>query len=429
SDILEESDAYRRGLRIDDEMVTFAGRPITTPNAFKNVLGIYPKGWQVPLGFRRDGERYEILVRLRGMHGSEELIEKTEGTPKAVPMPIPQPEPDKGPGDDSKKPAPKRLPLPDMPKLPGSDENTAYSATAHVRSATADLLSATDQPANDRRRLVPGVSSSADADSSGNTANVVASDQPAEDEKGEKGQKQPPRSKKGEGKDRRIEVPPGMRPSMPKPPMPDTVKQVFEEKRGFANYHFNKQHQQRVWQAWLRECDLSDRLGTWEARGALVGGGTFEMTLDDDSVKLVMPTNTLTWSPGEKLSESLDPPQSGGMFLALYLWQRMNRLGIAGFGDVYYLGTCPLPGRAEPVDVLVATHKAIECRFYFDPSSGRMLAMEMYPEPEVDPAELFFHDYRETDGQLMPGRIEARYGNDVFTMMGVEEWTLEKKAK
>src|SRR6185503_5826956 len=45
-DLLEDSDAYRRGLRYDDEVVAFGGREIRTVNAFKNVLGIYPNGWR-----------------------------------------------------------------------------------------------------------------------------------------------------------------------------------------------------------------------------------------------------------------------------------------------------------------------------------------------------------------------------------------------
>ena len=49
SNILDESDAHRRGLDIGDELVAFAGRPMTSVNQFKNVLGIFPKGWRVPL--------------------------------------------------------------------------------------------------------------------------------------------------------------------------------------------------------------------------------------------------------------------------------------------------------------------------------------------------------------------------------------------
>ena len=63
SDILESSDAWRRGLRHDDEIVSLAGRPVRTVNAFKNILGTLPAGWQVPLVFRRGGRRQELLVR------------------------------------------------------------------------------------------------------------------------------------------------------------------------------------------------------------------------------------------------------------------------------------------------------------------------------------------------------------------------------
>src|SRR5690606_31867776 len=68
SNILDDSDAYRRGLRYDDEIVAFAGRPIRTVNALKNALGIFPKGWRVPISYRRDGETKHTLVRLMGVH-------------------------------------------------------------------------------------------------------------------------------------------------------------------------------------------------------------------------------------------------------------------------------------------------------------------------------------------------------------------------
>ena len=42
--ILENSDAHRRGLDLNDELVSFAGRPVTNANYFQNVLGLFPKG-------------------------------------------------------------------------------------------------------------------------------------------------------------------------------------------------------------------------------------------------------------------------------------------------------------------------------------------------------------------------------------------------
>ncbi|HXG12746.1 MAG TPA: trypsin-like peptidase domain-containing protein [Gemmataceae bacterium] len=88
--ILEESDAYRRGLRLGDELVSFAGRPMANANHFKNVLGLYPKGWRVPLVFRRENEnreseKREILVRLMGVQRQE------LGAPTQPPGPRPRP--------------------------------------------------------------------------------------------------------------------------------------------------------------------------------------------------------------------------------------------------------------------------------------------------------------------------------------------------
>ena len=84
SDILESSDAYRRGLRYDDEIVAIADRPIRTVNAFKNVLGTLPAGWQVPLVVRREGRRMEFVVRLAGVHSAVELA-KIAGEQPAEP--------------------------------------------------------------------------------------------------------------------------------------------------------------------------------------------------------------------------------------------------------------------------------------------------------------------------------------------------------
>ncbi|MEX2139885.1 MAG: trypsin-like peptidase domain-containing protein [Pirellulales bacterium] len=93
TNILEECDAYRRGLRVDDEIVRFAGRPIRSANALKNMLGTLPRDWRVPLAYRRDGQIHEIYVRLMGVHRKDELIAKTDGG--GVPEP-PQPKPKPG---------------------------------------------------------------------------------------------------------------------------------------------------------------------------------------------------------------------------------------------------------------------------------------------------------------------------------------------
>ena len=108
SDILEHSDAYRRGLRYDDEIVSFAGRPIHSVNMLKNLLGIFPKGWRVQLSYRREGNVYDTFVRLMGVHSEPELLAKMEGAMPGEPRPNPRkPNDNRKPGDQPKPEEPK----------------------------------------------------------------------------------------------------------------------------------------------------------------------------------------------------------------------------------------------------------------------------------------------------------------------------------
>lgn len=98
ADILESSDAWRRGLRIDDEVVALAGRPVRSVNAFKNMLGTLPAGWRVPLTFRRGGRPTEIIVELAGVHTTAMLNDLVAGGRGAQPelpdgKPAPPPNP------------------------------------------------------------------------------------------------------------------------------------------------------------------------------------------------------------------------------------------------------------------------------------------------------------------------------------------------
>ncbi len=108
SDILHESDAARRGLAYDDEIISLGGRQIRTVNDLKNVLGIFPKDWRIPLEFIHEGQKKRVLVRLNALHrdGELEMILAAQGGP-------PRPPRSEGPPDkrpDGENP---------LPKLPG----------------------------------------------------------------------------------------------------------------------------------------------------------------------------------------------------------------------------------------------------------------------------------------------------------------------
>jgi S1-C subfamily serine protease len=347
SDIVETSDAYRRGLRMDDELVSFGGRPVSTPNGFKNVLGIYPKGWRVPLSYRREGKRYDIYVRLAGVHQEGELDKMIDEKP-VIPMPIPT---EKKPDEPSKKPA--------RPKEGEAPKEGRQPAPIPVP----------------------------------------------------------------------IPIPGHLGPSPQALPMPEAVKKLFETKRGYANYYFNKLQRTRIWDAWTAKGNFAGPDGPWSLTGPLPGGGDFRFVLGNDDCLLKLPAEEIKWTAGTQLGASLLPQASGGLLPTLYLWRRLAVLGPGKFGEVSYLGKAPLAGRDALFDALLGVYGGVQCRCYFDPAQGTLAALEMYPDAEADPCEVYFSDYREFEGRLMPSRMEVRFGDEIFGQFKFSEIKLEKETK
>lgn len=91
--IERSSDAYRRGLRPGDEIVSLDGHDTPTANALLNAIGVLPAGWRSELEYRRDGRLYRRSVRLGPLHSPGELEEVVEGdkpeTPEA-PVDLPK---------------------------------------------------------------------------------------------------------------------------------------------------------------------------------------------------------------------------------------------------------------------------------------------------------------------------------------------------
>jgi serine protease Do len=113
TNILENTDVDRRGLKHDDEVISFAGRPIRTVNAYKNILGTFPRDWRVPMTVRRDGTEHSMNVRLKGVNREDELLAILEGSEN------PEDNPKRKPGDPVPKPRGKQNPekKPSVPKI------------------------------------------------------------------------------------------------------------------------------------------------------------------------------------------------------------------------------------------------------------------------------------------------------------------------
>ncbi|MDG2131747.1 MAG: trypsin-like peptidase domain-containing protein [Fuerstiella sp.] len=103
-EVSEISEAWRRGLRPGDELVSFGSRALTSANDFKTILGIFPAGIRVPLTFRNPEGAHKTTVRLLPLHGFDAAPQlPEERKPKKRPG---GPEPDGQPDSPHQAEAP-----------------------------------------------------------------------------------------------------------------------------------------------------------------------------------------------------------------------------------------------------------------------------------------------------------------------------------
>jgi len=340
-DILDDSDAFRRGLRYGDELVRFGNREIHSANAFKNVLGTYPSGWRVPITFRRDGDEYERRVRLAGLHREGELqaLLDVEHEP-----PVPD-RPGRG-----EEPQPREQPKPDTP--PRSD---------------------TPKP-------------------------------------GERPQPRPAR--RAARRDRQASQ------------IPKAVRQYYEAAPGYANFWFNRYHQQRVWNAYLAQGDFADTGWNWTIIAHSATGSDVTIALAENQGSIILPEGKSSADFGPSLADTTGPPRSGGLLAALHLWQRLLLFGPRRFGEVYYLGEVPWGNDDKAADCLVATHGGVESRFYFDMDTANLVGIELQVSEDEDPCEIYFDDTRPADGRSLPHHWAIRHGDEVFAELTVKSYDL-----
>jgi hypothetical protein len=103
----------------------------------------------------------------------------------------------------------------------------------------------------------------------------------------------------------------------------------------------------------------------------------------------------------------------------------MLRQGPEKYGETVYIGTAPLINHDGLYDILSGIHNVVEARFAFDPNTGQLVGIEMFPESNVDPCEVYFSDYREVNSRQLPHRIVVRFGDTVFAEMQVEQYDLD----
>ncbi|MCL2743069.1 MAG: PDZ domain-containing protein, partial [Planctomycetaceae bacterium] len=372
-DVYGTSDAFRSGLRYNDELVRFAGKPIPAANTFKNLLGIFPPGWRLPVTVRgKDGKRFDLFVRTSGLHTEAELLELTQ---KMIEPPIIPPEFKKMLEEQQKRLKEQKsgedTELPDILKgykeveIPGPDgKPIKVLQKEHQISDVA-------KPFYEKRR---------------GYANYFFN---------------------------RIEakrVLNNWQKTLPAALVSNADKTNFD---------------------WKFTGGIKNRRDTFSF-SITNKGVQYELPAEKglwDAYQMKQETATVL----DPLMHYQAPRGSGGLFTSLFL---MGQLAIKNLGldeaEVLYTGTAPLDGNTNYLyDIITISWFGNETRFYFDPQTGLLQQIEMFGSSLDSPGELRF---RYAEGKTS---IEVRYGsilygtfepeNAVFVEPPIADSTEEKK--
>ena len=77
--------------------------------------------------------------------------------------------------------------------------------------------------------------------------------------------------------------------------------------------------------------------------------------------------------------------------------------------------------------MLSGVHGGVECRFYFDPVEGDLLAIEFFADESSDPCEVYFSEFRQTGGRLVPTRIAVNFGDKPYAVFKIDEFRVERR--
>ena len=327
--ILESSAAWRRGLREGHEIISFANRPVRSVNQFKNILGIYPAGWKVPVSFRTAEGTQEAVVRLPALHRASEMARR--------PM---QPRP-RAPRPDRRRPGapPER---PKQPKLPQERPHGADSV----------LLDEDAGP-------------------------------------------------------------------------PKKYQHMFVKRDGFSNDYFNGLERKRLMKSLQSLGDFSGALGTWVWQTRDHQQQTAEIVVADKAVGMTWGKRSF-YQPAEDISVDSEPPQVPGILASM----RHLRMVLTGqLKKPVYIGSEPLDGLGERVDVLQFDQDAATSRWLFLKSTGEIVGIDVTYGEDSDGCDLRFEKWMDREERRLPSVIQVRSGDQLVATLNVQDVILREAKK
>ena len=217
------------------------------------------------------------------------------------------------------------------------------------------------------------------------------------------------------------------RPSPPASPSsvkaPAGYEDVFQKQTGFANYHFNKQQLQRVWDQSIGENAFGDYAKSWKLRGKDAQGETVEIVLGDEQSGIKTSDDAFVLKLSDDLTTQAEASPRNAFLLALHQWRKMLQLGPRKFGQSVYWGQVP-DQSGERFELIVATRDILETNLLFEMTDGRLRSFESFLDADRPPCVIKFSDYQTTNDVLLPTTISYQIGDSEAETISIEEFVL-----
>lgn len=297
--ISQLAEPWRRGMREGDELVSFAGRSLSSANDFKNILGILPEGTRVPLVYRNSDGVHRCTVRLLPLHGFEEAPELPE-----------ERRPEKKPEKDDDEPD------------EGPDEKQGDSAH--------------DEPA-----------------------------------------------------------------------VPAQYAKLFEQRKGYANYYFNRVHQDRLLDPLSQRLSGSSPIGDSNLvlKISTTSGAVGELGVGPKASWLQMVNGRTSLQPRGEITPENEPAAWPGLLAGMLQCHRLLKNDRMLYSEIFYHGDESMAPSGTRVDVLVTLDETIKSRWYFREGSPLPVGTDVHIGAGVDEARIRFDQWSDDSEFPYPQRI------------------------
>mgnify|MGYP003868707205 CR=1 FL=1 len=190
--------------------------------------------------------------------------------------------------------------------------------------------------------------------------------------------------------------------------VPEALQNLFVERDGFCNYHFNEHQRQRLLQPMrMRVGTLGDPKPTWLIQVAT--SGTDQTVVGELTLSEMVAGATLNRIPFVQNSADPrvedEPSQFPGLLTAMLQLRRLLSGSDKAFDEQLAAGqTLHLP-LLKSVNILLTREGARTCRWYFDEGSALPVGVDVEYAQGADEARLLFEDWADRGGAIFPGRI------------------------